>query len=143
MEAESGRDGRASAWIHAFTYAVVGGGVLTVGSLVLSLVTGGDLVRAKIILFLAGWIVLAYSTVKLWPTSRPHDEAGREDPYAQAVPHVENVGRFQRIVWNTPPARYLTTPAPEDRISTDGKLFLVGLVTLAISFVLETAFGVG
>lgn len=132
---------RIPAWVYACTYALVVGILLACGALLITLVTGGDLVRAKILLFLGGWVLLAIATARLWP--RRGSEDASTGSYDEAVERVEPDGRIQRITNAVPPARWVRRPPPPERISTAGKQFLGGVVTLAFSLLLETAFGVG
>lgn len=130
---------RIPAWVDAVTYALVVGGLLTLAALVATLVTGGDLVRVKLMLFFGGWILLAIAAAMLWPDRSTLTSAGETDSKGTSVGRD---GRIQRLSSDIPPARWVREPTPHERISRGGKLFWAALVTLAISFLLETVFGV-
>ncbi|GEM_PF-483119 len=53
-------------WVDALTYAVLVTGLVTVAGVALGIATGGGLVRGKHLLFVAGWLMMAYATAKLW-----------------------------------------------------------------------------
>lgn len=128
---------RLPAWIDAITYAFVIGGLFTLGSLFVALLTGGDLVRVKYLLFFAGWVLLGVATVRLWPRRGEHTDG--ED---SATRSVETPGRVQRIASDVPPARWVREPSANERLSDASKQFLAAIVTLAISFTMEIGFGV-
>ncbi|AEH38540.1 DUF7555 family protein [Halopiger xanaduensis] len=60
---------RLRVWADALTYALALTTIVGVGCFALGFVTGGGAVRAKELLFVAGWLLLAYATVRLWPSS--------------------------------------------------------------------------
>ncbi|ELZ38346.1 hypothetical protein C471_10310 [Halorubrum saccharovorum DSM 1137] len=124
---------RARAWLDAFAYAVAVAVAVTSGALALGLATGGGFVRGKVLAFAAGWLLVGYATVRLWPTS-VDDLDG---------PSVSSRGtRLEGLVRAVPPLRWIRLPAPPERVRVAGKVFLAGVVTLAGSLVMETAFGV-
>ncbi|ELY51023.1 DUF7555 family protein [Natronococcus jeotgali] len=127
-------------WADGLAYALAVALFAGAGSLVLSVATGGGLVRAKTLLFLAGWLLLAYGTVRLWPSSPDDVDADprtRGEPTAGGPPT-----RFQTVARALPPARWTAPPRPERRLSTAGKLLLGGLLVLLLSLLMEVVFGV-
>ncbi|KKF39017.1 hypothetical protein FK85_31910, partial [Halorubrum saccharovorum] len=117
----------------ALAYALAVAGAVTSGALALALATGGGFVRGKILTFVAGWLLVGYATVRLWPTSVDDLEG----------PSVSARGtRLEGLVRGIPPLRWLRLPAPPERVRVAGKVFLAGVVTLAGSLLMETAFGV-
>lgn len=118
--------------------------VVTVGAVALALVlgvtTGGSLARAKVVLFLIGWLLMAIAVVRLWP-STPEGGAdvttGGEGWPVGATPET----RVETIAATATPVRWMERPSP--RLSPPAKLFVASLAVLATSFVLETAFAVG
>lgn len=123
------------AWIYACTYAFVVAVALTCVALLFTLLTGGDLVRAKLFLFFGGWILLAIATAQLWPQGGSEDEP--VDSYDEAVGTVAPDSRMQRIANAIPPARWVRRPPPPERVSMAGKQFLAAVATLAVSFLVE------
>lgn len=132
--------------LDALTYAAVVALVATVVSLVLGVATGGGVVRGKRVLFVLGFGLMTYATVRLWPTSvedvtdGPGDDAAA---VASTVPRGTDEGtRFQRLVAALPPVRWVSLPSPDDRLSPAGKLFLGSVLALLVSFAMEVGFGV-
>ena len=121
--------------VDALTYALAVVATSTVLAVVLTVLTGGDLVRVKLVLFLIGWALVSYATFRLWPRSAA-------DLDAKSRRSVQP-GRFQRIVNALPPLRWLDSPLlRKQRLSQPGKLFLAGSLVLLASFLLETVGGV-
>lgn len=58
------------AWVDGLVYAVVVTVLVTLFALVVGIATGGGFVRGKITLFVVGWLLMTYSTVKMWPSRR-------------------------------------------------------------------------
>jgi len=127
----------ARVWVDALTYAVGVTLGVTLIALVVGIASGGGFVRAKILLFVAGWILLSYATVRLWPRS-PEDVSETRDP----LPEAADSTRFQAFVQALPPLRWMRPPPPGDRLQPPLKLFLGSLLILFGSFLMETAFGV-
>ena len=130
---------RLRAAVDALAYATVLTALALVGSMTLSVMTGGGAVRGNVIFFLLGWIVMAYATVRLWPTSRAKDDP--TDPASQSITQ-ENETRLQTSIRRFGPVRLIELPPPDQRIGIRGQLFLSSLVILATSFTLEMHFGV-
>lgn len=125
--------------VDTVTYAAVVTIAATILALVVGIATGGGLVRAKELLFLGGFVLLAYSTVRLWPTSI--DDV-RDDPSGESIPADPEPTRLEEVSRSVPPARWLDEPS-ERRISTAGKLFWGALGLLFVSFIMEVVFGIG
>lgn len=126
------------AWIDAVCYAGTVAAVAFGASLSIAVVTGGDLVRAKFLLFVAGWVLLGYATVRLWP--RSVDES--RSPGAPSISGNPAATRFQSVVLAVTPMRWIRPPPPRHRIALPTKLFLGAVFVLLLSFLMETAFGV-
>lgn len=127
----------------ALTYVLAVTASAAVAAVVLAVATGGGLVRANHLLFLGGWLLLAYATVRLWPTS-PDDleaEPNQRTP-GESVPGAPDSTRFQRLVRRLPPRRWVRSPRLRHRITVSSKLFLSAVSILVLSFLLETVFGV-
>ncbi|EMA63550.1 DUF7555 family protein [Halorubrum kocurii] len=124
---------RARAWADALAYALAVAAAVTLVALALGLATGGGFVRGKVLSFVAGWLLVAYATVRLWPSSVDDLEG----------PSVSARGtRFEGLVRSVPPIRWIRLPAPPERVRVAAKVFLAGVVTLAGSLLMEAAFGV-
>lgn len=139
----AGLEERVRIWVHALTYAIVVAIFGTIVAFVLGIVTGGGAVRAKQLLFVFGWIVMAYATVRLWPSS-PED---LEDPAettqsGNSLPEEHDTSRFQTIVQSIPPSIWVRSPKPHQRMTIPGKLFLASLLMLLISLLLEVTVGI-
>jgi hypothetical protein len=119
-------------WILAATAGTV------LGLSVLSVVFGDGLLTLKYLLFVVGFLLFGVGSVALWrgtrrrPTIWPSVEVGpdREDDLA-----------LERRLWELPGLRGEWLP-PTDRLSRPVKLFLTGLLVLAISYTMEAVFGV-
>lgn len=131
---------RLPAWADALSYALVIGGLTTVAAFLLTGLTGGDIVRVKLLLFFGGWVLLAVATAKLWPRRGSDETTPKTDTVTEAAPGGK---RITRLAAATPPARWVREPIAHEQLSGGGKLFWAAVATLAISFVLETVFGVG
>lgn len=123
----------ARAWVDAITYAFAVAAAVTLGAVALGLATGGGFVRGKTLAFVAGWLLIGYATVRLWPTSV--DDLDGPSMSARGT-------RLEGLVRAVPPLRWIRLPAPPERVRVAGKVFLAGVVTLAGSLLMETAFGV-
>ena len=128
----------------AVTYAVTVAVGVTLAAVVGGVAVGGSLVHANYLLFLAGWVLMGYATIRLWPSTPedletgPHQRAGGE-----SLPRSQDATRFQRFVRRLPPRRWVRTPRPQRRLTIPGKLFLAAVLVLATSLALEVVFGVG
>ena len=121
--------------VDALAYGVAAAALVVVAGLVVGVATGGGLVRAKRLLFLAGFLLMGYATVRLWPRSP-------EDLDRGALPADHDQTRFQRAVSALPPLRWLRPPPPHRRFTPPGKLFVGSLLVLAVSYAMEALFGV-
>lgn len=120
-------------WVDATGYALVLAVVMTAGAVTFGVVTGGEFVRGKFLTFLAGWILVGYATVRLWPK-----RGGREGEVMSGTRRT----RFQRVVRTVPPIRWIRPPPPTDRVGAATKVFLAGVFTLLTSVVMEVLFGI-
>ncbi|WP_425494380.1 DUF7555 family protein [Natronoglomus mannanivorans] len=121
--------------VDAITYALVVTAGATIVALVLGIATGGGFVRAKVILFLGGGLLMAYATIRLWPSSP-------SDLESDSIPAAHDETRFQSFVQSIPPVRWLQPPPPEHRLTVPGKLFLGSIFVLLASYLMEAVFGV-
>lgn len=115
--------------------AVVAAGTLVL-SVVVGVVTGGGLVRAKLLLFLAGWVLLALATVRLWP--RSPTEAATSGGVRRSV--TAETTRIETVADVLPPVRWLEPPPR--KFSPPIKLFVGSVLVLLVSFLLEVVFAV-
>ena len=123
----------ARVWIDAVGYTVVLASVATLGALAVGIASGGGFVRGKLLTFLAGWVLIAYGTVRLWPSAPDEDSE---------VLRGTRQTRFQRFVRRIPPLRWVRSPPPTERVRPARKILLSGVVTLAASLVMEVGFGI-
>jgi hypothetical protein len=122
--------------VDALAYALTVAAITTLVALGVTALTGGGLVRTKTVLFLAGWALITYATVRLWPSSPSDLETDRQQ--------TAGAGRLQRAVESKPPVRWLDSGLlAQRRLSEAGKLFLAGVAVLLLSLLMETAGGVG
>lgn len=132
--------------LDAAGYVLVVTALATLAALTLGIVTGGGLVRAKSLLFLIGFGVMAYATVRLWPSSPSELENETMEGVQQAnggsIPASYNETRLQEVVRRIPPFRWIRRPPPQHRLSPAGKLFWSSLAVLAVSYFMETALGI-
>ncbi|WP_160134329.1 DUF7555 family protein [Halococcus salsus] len=124
---------RARQALDAATYAVVVVLCVAAAAAVVSLPLGWGLVGVKYALFFAGFLVFGVSTLWLRPTPPWKDDEGSAGRREES--------RFQAAVQRAPPLRRYGL-VPDDRLSPAAKLFLSSLLMLAVSFALETVFGV-
>lgn len=113
---------------YAITVAVLAGAV----ALAVGIGTGGGLVRTKALLFLLGFVLMGYATVRLWP--RTPDDVRRPGLAPRRGPDV--------IDRRVPPAAWAPAPPAERAPAPATKLFVASLLVLATSFVMEVGFGV-
>lgn len=123
----------ARTWASALTYAAVVAVTVAAAAIGVGIATGGGFVCGKRLVFFAGWILIGYATVKLWPRSM----ADLDGPTMSA-----RGTRFERIAWGIPPVRWIRRPAPTVRLRVGSKVFIAGIMTLGISLLMELAFGI-
>lgn len=129
------------------TYVSVVVAIVTIVALTLGIATGGGFLRGKYILFLLGFVLMAYSVVRLWP-SKPDMAAEAESAQFQAPETptystgVVDHTRFQTFVRALPPLRWLALPPADWRLSPPAKLFVSSLGVLFVSYLMETWFGI-
>jgi hypothetical protein len=131
--------------VDAVGYVAVTVAVVCLLAFVFGIGTGGGFVRMKALLFVAGFVLMAYSTVRLWPSSpedlEPNTMTG-VSPAGGSIPAAPNETRFQAFVRWLPPLRWIRPPPPDRRLSPAGKLFWSSVAILLVSYLMETVFGV-
>lgn len=95
-------------------------------------------------LFVFGWLSLGYGTLSLMPTPpwKDDEEASFKLSDAFTGPDQTPDTKFHRLVQSLPPARFRRIPH-QVRLSTGTRVFVAALVMMAVSIVMEQAFGVG
>lgn len=95
-------------------------------------------------LFVFGWLALGYGTLLLTPTPPWKDDKEASFNLSDVFtgPNRNPDTKFQRLVQALPPARFQQIPH-HVRLSTGGRVFVGALVMMAVSIVMEQAFGVG
>lgn len=143
MARDGAREGRAITYartaIDALAYAAVVAGVTLVLALAIGIATGGGVVRAKILLFLAGWLFVGMATVRLWPKS-PRKVALEGDGGTARRTASPGSTRIESLADALPPLRWMRPPTRQ--LSPATKLFIGGVFVLVISFLLEAVFAV-
>lgn len=133
----------ALALLHAVIYAVVLTGLTFIGALIVTAATGGGLVRTKVLLFGAGWLLMAYAVVRLWPTSPEDVHSSDSTTLNSGVgPDIENQPRIQMAISKVPPVAWLPVPPARTQLDPRTKLFLASVFVLLTSFVMEAVFGI-
>jgi hypothetical protein len=119
--------------------------VVAAGAVVLALLggllLGGGLARAKLVLFLSGWLLLGLATVRLWPKSPKQVAEGGDSPTRTTASIDESTTRVEAVAETLPPLRWMGPVSR--RLSPPTKLFVAALLVLASSLALEVVFGVG
>lgn len=131
--------------LDGVTYAVVVTVAVSLIAFLVSLPFGDGLSTVKVVLFFFGWGAFGYGTLKLWPRRKEFEKqraarAGDGSVSEQFRTSGEETP-FQRRLHTAPGLNRITLP-PEARWSDGARVFLLGIVALLASFVLETAFGV-
>lgn len=129
--------------LDAIGYALTVALVTVVVALAASVATGGWLLRTKTLLFLGGFLLMGYATIRLWPSSPDGPRGGTTDergPSTGGPPFEET--RFQSFVRTLPPLRWLPSPSYSRRIAPAGKLFLGSLFVLLASYLMEAVLGI-
>lgn len=116
-------------WLDAAVYAVVLATIVTLGSFIIGIAAGGGLVLGNVITFVSGWGLIGYATFRLWPSSP-------EDLTRGNVITPEQQSRLQGTIRRLPPVRWYK-PAPQEQLTVGAKIFWAGVVTLAVSYLLE------
>jgi hypothetical protein len=101
---------------------------------VLSVVTGGGLLRLKFLLFVVGFLAFGLGSLGLQP------ESPRRDGERITFEH-DTETRFDERVQKLPPLQGEWIPM-SDRVSRNVKVFVTGVVLLSVSLLLEVAVGV-
>lgn len=127
---------------HTAIYAVVLTVLLTAAALVVTAATGGTLVRTKFLLFGAGWILMAYAVIRLWPTSPEEVHSNTNSTLRSGVGEdIEDQPRLQYVLTKYPPVAWLPAPPAQQQLDPRTKLFVASLFVLFASYLLETVFG--
>ena len=122
-------------WLDAITYAVVLAVAVTGGSFAVGIAAGGGLPLGNVVTFVVGWLLVGYGTIRLWPSNPDELTQG-------GVITPDQQSRLQGLVRQLPPVRWYQ-PAPRDQLRVAAKIFWAGVVTLAFSYIIETALNVG
>jgi hypothetical protein len=126
---------RARQALDVLMYAVVWVATLVAVSAVVSFPLGGGWVGVKYVLFFVGFFLFGLSALRL----RPTPPWKRDDSEMTSGEREET--RFQAFVQRLPPlGRYGL--APDERLSAATKLFIVSVLSLVLSYLLETVFGI-
>lgn len=120
---------------RAVAYATTLAALVTTFAIVAGIATGGGYVRGKQILFVCGWVMMGYATVQLWPSTRGVEENGQPEGGRIMGPRT----RLEGLVARLPPIRWTKPPAPEQRMSHEGKIFLASLFVFVLSYLMEAA----
>lgn len=126
-------------WADAAGYAfwfAVGSVIVTV---ILSAAVGLGLVGSKYLLFVWGFLLMAYATMALWPTCP--DDVG-QDSETRTIPKNPDTTRFQRLVRALPPLRWLPVLSAREQCSNGAKLFLSSIFVLLSSIIMEIGLGI-
>lgn len=126
-------------WIKAvdgLQYAVVLNALLLLVLAPVSLLVTGSLVALKWALFLVGLLLIGVGTAKLRPPP-----PGRENPRLGVANSTAEDG-LGGLVGRLPPTAWYH-PDVDEHLSDGGRFLLAGGVTWAVSFALESVFGVG
>ncbi|QZA88970.1 hypothetical protein K0C01_02050 [Salinarchaeum sp. IM2453] len=126
-------------WTDALGYALWFAVGSIIGTIVLSAAAGLGLAGSKYLLFVWGFLLMAYATIALWPTS-PED-VGR-DPKTTSIPKNPDTTRFQRLVRLLPPLRWLPVLSAREQYSNGAKLFLSSILVLLSSIIMEIGLGI-
>lgn len=74
--------------------------------------------------------------------NRVTNDSSQRHSYSESLPERQDATRFQALVQYLPPKRWTREPRPEYRVGILGKILLTGVLVLAVSFVMETVFGI-
>lgn len=149
MLVDNGFRNRLRRLIDAATYGLVVTFLIGFGAYVVGWPFGGDLRTIKHVLFIFGWIAFGYGILKLWPRRSEYEAKGstRQGPknlFRFGSPTSDNdlaETSLQRRIRNTPGLSRLTLE-PKERWSNGARIFLLGIIALFISLVLEIWFGI-
>lgn len=94
----------------------------------------------KVGLFLLGTACFGYATLLTWP-SRPDSEGDAPSSGEESPGTVRTETRFEAALDRVPPWRWYPI-RPADRFHPGTKLYAASLLMLAVSYLMETAFGV-
>ncbi len=74
--------------------------------------------------------------------NRVANESTKQNISGKSIREKQDATRFQALVQTIPPNRWVRAPRPERRMGIPGKLLVTSVFVLALSFVMETVFGV-
>lgn len=131
----------ARVWSEAIAYALYLTLIVTLGASLVGIGLTGSIVTVKTVLFIAGWAIMSYATIKLWSSSK-NEIKQRGDGYTESVPETLDRSRVHTLFLQLPPFRWIRPPPPERRLSKDSKLFISGIAVLLLSFVMERFLGI-
>jgi|SRR6056297_2621392 len=114
--------------------------VFGIGAVVM-IATGTGWFVTELVMFLLGWVVIAYGTVLLnpdrpWKTKRTSDGDVQVVETSQQSQTAREETAFQRLVQWLPPMRWYPL-GPDERFSTGVRVFLSGIFVLLASFGIE------
>lgn len=112
--------------------------MLAVGVGVLAFVFGDGWLTLKYLLFVIGFLIFGVGSWALWARSRKRPTIW---PSVDVGPDRDDELWFEPWLWELPGLRGEWLPA-RDRVSRPLKLFLTGLAVLALSYLMESVFGV-
>lgn len=136
---------RAYQLLDAVVYACAVAALIFGGSAVVSTILfGGDWTGAVFIMFLVGWVMVAYGTFQLRPEppwTTEHTDQGMKIKRTDTSADKATVGsrtetRFQATMQRLPPLRWYSLP-PDERLPVSAKVFLSGVAVLVASYVVE------
>lgn len=114
-------------------YAVVATAVVFSLGLLAGLAVGNGLIGAKWLLFVVGFLFVAYGTLRLRPTPKWKDES--------RLDFGDDPRGLQKLVADALPADYRLPT--DQRLPVGLKILAAGAAILLTSFLLESVFGVG
>lgn len=131
--------------IDTVMYAVFVGTAAFLLSLVLGVATGGGLVRTKVLMFLVGFGMMGYATIRLWPGSPAEleRERDRRRRVAQGADRTDpRVPTVQSMLERSPIGRLAPTPPADRETRPATKLLVASLFVLLASLAMEVFFGI-
>lgn len=134
-------DASTLAWLtfDVLAYAITVTAIVVAVVTPVSFASRGDWVTVKVGLFLVGVALFGYGALRLWyAASKKHVS---DEPNSSTVSREQD-SRIQSTIDRRLPIPITELP-PESRVSLPTKLFVASLLVLFVSFVMETAFGVG
>lgn len=106
-----------------------------------SLLAGAGLNGVKVGLFVTGTLCFGYATVLLWPSRSDTRGDGGPPEAGRTREGPRTRTRLEAALDRLPPLRWIPL-GPADRLHPGTKLYAASLLMLAVSYVMEAAFGV-